>query len=96
MREKGGVTLVDVAVRPRATIDAILEVNEVGVKVSVKAAPRAGRANRAVAETVARRLGVSKSRVRVVKGRRGARKVVSIEGLSAGEVRKRLTEIDAQ
>ena len=96
MREKGGVTLIDVSVRPRTTIDAVLEVNEGGVELSVKAAARAGQANRAVTETVARHLGVPKSRVSIVKGHRGARKVVSIEGLSAGEVRRRLTEIDTR
>ena len=83
-------TKVDIRVHPRARRDAV-EVGEDGsVRVSVTAAPERGRANDAVEQLLAERLGVARSSVSVVRGRTGRRKVVEVDGMEVAEVMKRL------
>ena len=49
-------------------------------KVKVAAAPEKGKANRALCEFIAERLGVPKSRVRVVSGETSQLKRIEIDG----------------
>jgi uncharacterized protein (TIGR00251 family) len=85
-------TLVRVRVQPRASRDEILgwRADDV-LGVRVMAAPVEGQANIAVAGLVATALGVRRSVVKVVRGERGRNKVLCVAGLSAAEVRARLT-----
>jgi uncharacterized protein (TIGR00251 family) len=85
-------TLVRVRVQPRASRDEILgwrADNVLGVRVT--AAPVEGQANAAVARLVATALGLPRSAVTVARGERGRDKVLCVAGLSAAEVRARLT-----
>jgi uncharacterized protein (TIGR00251 family) len=85
-------TLVRVRVQPRASRDEILgwrADNVLGVRVT--AAPVEGQASAAVARLVATALGLPRSAVTVVRGERGRDKVLRVAGLSAEEVRARLT-----
>lgn len=52
------------------------------VKIRLAAPPVAGAANAALVEFIGQRLGVPKSRVRVVAGLASRRKVVEIDGAS--------------
>jgi uncharacterized protein len=56
------------------------------VKIRLAAPPVDGAANAALVEFVAARLGIAKSRVRVVAGLTARRKVVQIEGVTAESV----------
>ena len=62
------------------------------VKVYVTAVPEKGRANKAVVEVVARRLGVPKGTVSIVSGEWSRMKLLAIEDLSEVKVRRRLGE----
>ena len=52
------------------------------IKIRIAAPPVDNAANRALIEYVAQRLGLAKSRVRLVSGATGRRKVLEIDGVS--------------
>jgi hypothetical protein len=62
------------------------------VKVRVTAPAERGKANAAVAKTLADALGVSADSVRVIRGKTSPRKIVEIVGLSESEVHRRLSQ----
>lgn len=76
---------LDVRVQPRASRSSI-EVQDGGVLVRVTAAPENGRANDAVVALLAKRLGIAKRRVRLVRGHRGRDKRLLIEGMTMADV----------
>ena len=62
------------------------------VRVHVTAPPERGRANEAAISLLADRLGVAKSRIRVMRGQRARNKVVLVEGLAPETVMERLRQ----
>ena len=81
---------LQIRVRPRAGRNTI-EIGDDGqVTVRVTAAPERGRANEAVVALLAKKLGVSKSSVTVVRGITSRDKVVRIDGVTDREARGRL------
>ena len=81
---------LQIRVRPRAGRNTI-EIGDDGqVTVRVTAAPERGRANEAVVELLAKKLGVSRSSVTLVRGITSRDKVVRIDGVTDREVRGRL------
>jgi uncharacterized protein YggU (UPF0235/DUF167 family) len=71
---------IDVRVTARAGRDEVAGDGAGGLLVRVAAAPEAGRANTAVCALVAKALGVPKSAVQVVSGRRSRHKVLEVTG----------------
>lgn len=84
-----GVTF-DVKVIPRAKRDEIVGVENDAVKIRLNAPPVEGRANEALVSFLAKRLGVSKGQVEIVRGETLRNKVVRVRGLSEAIVRERL------
>jgi uncharacterized protein len=82
----------DMTVRlsPRAKRNAILDLRDGVLRVSVAAAPVEGAANAALCKLIAKRAGVARGRVSVVRGERSREKVVRVEGLPAAELRRAL------
>ena len=76
-------TRITVHVQPRASRTEIAGLHDGCVKLRVAAPPVDGAANLAVVELVAGRLKIAKSRVRVVSGAAGRRKVLEIDGVPA-------------
>jgi len=60
------------------------------LKVKVRAPALEGRANDALLEFLADRLGLPRSTVQLLQGAKSRRKVVRITGLDSAEVRRRL------
>ncbi len=60
------------------------------LKIRLAAPPVEGAANRELIDFLARRLGVPKSAVRIVKGERGRDKLIEVAGVSEEEVKARL------
>jgi uncharacterized protein len=58
--------------------------------VRVRAAPEGGRANAALCRLLAKRVGVGVRSVSVVRGASSREKVVSVEGMSAEVLKRRL------
>lgn len=86
---------MDLSVRltPRADREAL--VYDPGppplVRARVAAPPVGGQANAALVKLLAKRLGVPKSRISVVRGETARDKVVRVAGLAADDVHRRLT-----
>jgi uncharacterized protein len=77
---------IDVYVQPRASRSAITGMHDGAVKIRLAAPPVDGAANTALVEFIAARVGVAKSRVRVVSGQASRRKIVEIDGVDAQRI----------
>ena len=91
-RHTGPVPDAELTVRlqPRARRNAIGEERDGVLRVTVAAAPVDGQANAALCKLIAKRAGVARGRVTVVRGERSRDKVVRVEGLGTAEVRAAL------
>jgi uncharacterized protein len=69
---------ITVHVTPRARRPGVERLADGGYRVAVSAPPHKGQANEAVIAALAEHFGVSRGRVRIVRGQRGRRKVVEI------------------
>ena len=84
---------VAIRVTARARADEIAGVRDDAVLVRVKAPPVEGRANDAVRKLLAKRLGVPRGRVRIVRGASSRDKLVEVDGLEPAELRRRLAPV---
>jgi len=91
--EHDGEVRFSVRVQPRASRNAIEGLREGALVVRLTAPPVEGEANDALVRLLAARLNVPKSAVRILAGERGRVKRVSVEGVTAAQVRA-LVEID--
>lgn len=80
---------IEVKVTPRASRDEVVGFRDDVLALRVTAPPVDDKANQAVIKLLAKRAGVAKSRVRIVRGARGRRKLVEIAAANQ-EVRQRL------
>jgi len=76
--------------QPRAKRNAIVDERDGILRVSVAAAPVEGKANAALCKLIAKRAGIARGRVSVVRGERSREKVVHIDGLSMEDLRRAL------
>jgi uncharacterized protein (TIGR00251 family) len=84
------VTLLSIRLTPRAARDRLAPDERHGFVAHVTAPPVEGAANDALVRLVARAAGVAPSRVSVVRGQRGRRKVVRVEGVPEEALRARI------
>ena len=91
IRESNGGVTFAVKLHPRAKSNAVT--GEVGdaLKVSLTAPPIDGKANTACVEFFAKLLKVPRSSVTIASGQTSRAKVMRIAGLSAEELRHRIT-----
>ena len=79
-------TIIEVKVLPRSSMNRIV-CEEKGVfKVKLTAPPVEGKANKALTELIARRLGLPKGGVEITSGERSRLKTVRIHGLASEDV----------
>jgi uncharacterized protein (TIGR00251 family) len=83
-----GPARIAVRVQPRASRTEIAGAYGDAVKIRVAAPPVDGAANTELVAFLAKRFGVPKSSVRIVKGDRGRDKLVEVDGVSDEEVRR--------
>ena len=79
-----------IRLHPRARRNAIGDERDGVLGVSVAAAPVDGQANAALCKLIAKRVGVARGRVSVIRGQRSREKVVRVEGLALTELRRAL------
>ena len=82
-----------VRVVPRSRQEKVVGLHGDALKIRLTAPPEKGKANRALQEFLAGRLGVSRSDVEILSGHASRHKRVRVENVSAGDVRALL---DAQ
>jgi uncharacterized protein (TIGR00251 family) len=77
---RGDAVLLRVKVQPRASRTAVVEVLGDRLKISLKAPPVDGKANAELCRFLARKLGVPKSHVEIVRGVSARQKTVAVHG----------------
>ena len=77
---------IGVYVQPRASKTELAGLHDGLVRIRLAAPPVDGAANAARAAFIADKLGIAKSRVQIVSGLTGRRKVVRIDGVTAEAV----------
>jgi uncharacterized protein (TIGR00251 family) len=91
VEEREGSVRFTVRAQPRASRTEIVGGHGDGVRIRLAAPPVEGAANAELISFLAKKLGVPKSAVRVVKGERGREKLVEVDEIGAEEVEARLT-----
>src|SRR5271166_1119973 len=79
-----------VRLKPRAKRNAIVDERDGILHVSVAAAPVDGQANTALCKLIAKRAGVARGQVSIIRGERSREKVVHVEGLTPQELQDAL------
>lgn len=77
-------------VQPRASRSEVVGIHGDALRIRLQAPPADGRANAALVEFLADRLGLPRQAVRLVAGAASRRKVVGITGATKEEVSRRL------
>lgn len=90
LREDGSAVIIKVKAVPGASRDKIASILGDALKVATSAPAEKGKANQAIARTLAKALGVPARAVRIVAGLSNPHKEFRIEGLSAQQVRDAL------
>lgn len=80
--------VLNITVTPKSSKSLVLADEEGNIKVYLNSPPVEGKANRECISLIAKKLGVSKSRVSIEKGAKGRSKRIAIEGLDADDVLK--------
>jgi uncharacterized protein len=79
-------TRIDVYVQPRASRTMLAGMHDGCIRIRLAAPPVDGAANTALIEFVAERLGIARSRVRIVSGQSARRKRLEIDGMTLAEI----------
>lgn len=93
---KDGMLHLRVRAQPGASRESIRLETDGVLRLAVRAKPVGGAANRAVAACVAKRLGIARGAVTVVRGLRGRDKTLAIEGINKTEAQARLEALAEQ
>jgi len=81
---------IKVWVQPKSSRDRVDGFQDGALRVRVTAAPTEGQANAAVIAILAKTLGVSKSRLEIIRGYSSRDKVVSVDRLTEQEVQRKI------
>ncbi len=90
IRETGDGALLELRVSPGSRCDAVTGILDDRLKVTVRAAPEKGKANRAVCKLLADALGCRASDLEVTKGTGSRSKTLLVRGLAATDLRDRV------
>ena len=81
---------IRIRVKPRASRDALEGWKDGELIVRLTAPPVDGAANSLLVKLLAKKVGVARSRIRIVSGEKGKSKVVEFEDLALDELKERL------
>ena len=90
LTQKTGISELEARVQPRAKRNSVEVLPGLKLGVCVTAPPEGGRANHAVITLLAKRLGVAKSSIAILRGVQSRNKLIRVNGLSPEEVFTRL------
>jgi uncharacterized protein len=85
---------IAVRLRPRGHRDQLMGMRDGVLLARVTAPPVEGRANKALCQMIAKRIGIAPSRVSVVQGEKSRDKVVRVEGFGATALEQALRNPD--
>ncbi len=81
---------VQIKVTPRSSRDQVLGEHDGAIAIKLKAPPVDGQANAALIAFIAKKLGISRSLVTLIRGQTCRSKSIEVEGWSAALVRRAL------
>ena len=84
------MALIRVRLQPRASSSRITGEKDGVIQVRVTAPPVDGEANAALEKLVAKKLGIAKSKVKVVKGETSREKLLEIDGVGEEDAHRTL------
>ncbi len=82
--------ILPIQAQPKARQNAVVGIHNGHLKVAVTLAPEKGKANAAILKVLAAVLGIRRSQLKIVSGKRSIRKNCLITGLQIEELRRRL------
>jgi len=82
---------LNVRVTPKSSANEVTGVRGEAICIKLTAPPVDGAANSALIKLVAEKLGVPKSRVRLLSGERGRNKIIEVDGIDSQTATFRLT-----
>jgi uncharacterized protein len=91
MTESNNSVTFSIKVVPRAKRDEIVGIENDVLKIRLTAPPVEGRANEALIKFLAQKLSLARANIEIVRGETSRTKVMRVRGISAEEVRKRLS-----
>lgn len=90
IEERDGLILIRARVQPKASRNSILITTDGGIRISTTAPPQEGKANSATEILLAKRLGVSRTSVSVVAGKKSRDKTFAVQGATLDEVKAKV------
>lgn len=81
---------INVKVKPRASREQVEGWKEGALVVRLTSPPVDGAANDSLVKLLAKRSGISRSRIRIVAGEKGRSKVLQFDGVDLEDLRERL------
>ncbi|MCF8062164.1 MAG: DUF167 domain-containing protein [Deltaproteobacteria bacterium] len=86
-----GETLIRVRLTPRSSRDEVLGLEDGVFRIKLTAPPVEGKANKALVTFLSKALRIPRSAVAILSGGKSREKTLSIQGVSAQDVKKGLT-----
>ncbi len=83
-------TVIRIKLLPKSSRNQVVGREGDHFKVKVTAPPVEGRANKALIELLAKKLGVSKSHIEIISGKSSRLKSIRIDGLSIEEITRKV------
>ena len=90
LEQHADAVILPVHAQPRARKTAIVGIHAGRLKVAVTQAPEKGKANDAILNFLAKKLGLKKSQIRLISGLTSNRKRFSIQDVPLGELQRRI------
>ena len=90
LKETTGGTLLSVKLQPRASKNEIGDAHGEELKIKVTAPPVDSAANQALIELLAEKLGCSRGKVELIRGKTSRHKTILLHGFTADEARQKL------
>lgn len=85
LEERSGYLYLHLHIQPRASRNEVVGIHGDSLKIRLTSPPVEGAANTLLVEFVAKRLGISKSKVEFVSGEKSKKKVLKVEGITKTE-----------
>jgi uncharacterized protein len=85
---------IDVHLRPRGRRDQLMGMSDGVLRARVVAPPVDGKANKALCQLIAKRIGIAPSKVIVAQGGKSRNKTVRVEGIGAAALERALRDPD--
>ena len=81
---------LEIIVAPKSSRNAVLGEYQGRIKIALTAAPTDGKANQALVEFLAEKLGIPKRNISILRGATNKRKLVEVHGIEMSEAHRLL------